>query len=56
MKRTLLAIIAFFMIFAQTLTAQNYSAEGENDLKNVEVSIKFSERTMYHPGDAEAIL
>ena len=53
MKRTLLAIIAFFMIFAQTLTAQNYSAEGENDLKNVEVSIKFSERTMYHPGDAE---
>lgn len=47
MKRTLTLIIAIFMLFAQSVWAQNES------FKNAEVSIRFYDRTMYYPGDAE---
>ena len=55
MKRTLLAIITGFMIFAQSAGAQNASSvTASNDtLNNAEVSIKFHNRTMYYPGNSE---
>ena len=42
MKRTLIAIIAFFTVFAHTVYAEN---------NNVDVSIKFYDKTMYYPGE-----
>lgn len=47
-KRTLLCIISGFMFFAHMAAAQSK----ENDIKP-SVSIKFYDRTMYYPGDAE---
>ncbi len=47
MKRTPLAIILFFMLFAQWTYAEDFS-------KNAEVSIKFYDRTMYYPGEADS--
>lgn len=54
MKRTLLAIISFFMLFAHSLAAQNSFTFDQNDLKDVNVSIKFYDRTMYYPGNPES--
>ena len=45
-KRTLLATIAVFMVFAHTAVAQTKD--------KAEVSIKFYDRTMYYPGDADS--
>ena len=45
-KRTLLATIAVFMVCAHTAVAQTKD--------NAEVSIKFYDRTMYYPGDADS--
>ena len=47
MKRTLLAIIAIFTVFAQSVAAQNVTGQ------NADVAIRFYDRTMYYPGDAE---
>ncbi len=47
MKRTLLAIIAIFTVFAQSVVAQNVTGQ------NADVAIRFYDRTMYYPGDAE---
>ncbi len=44
MKRFQIYIIAFFVFFAQTVIAQDYS--------KAEVSIKFYDKTMYYAGDA----
>ena len=44
MKQALIAIISFFTIFAHTLYAQT---------ENVEVSIKFHDKTMYYPGNTD---
>ncbi len=52
-KRTLPVIITVFMFFAQTLCAQNKSVKNENQLKDVGVSIKFYDRTMYYPGKTD---
>ncbi len=42
------------MILAQSAAAQNNAVAASNDtLKNAEVSIKFHNRTMYYPGNAE---
>ncbi|MCH5291381.1 MAG: hypothetical protein J1D88_06475 [Treponema sp.] len=46
MKRTLFAIIAGLAVLAQSALAQQ-------NTKNAEVSIKFYDRTMYYPGNAE---
>ncbi|MBR7064248.1 MAG: hypothetical protein IKI31_03790 [Treponema sp.] len=45
-KRTLLIIIAVFAFFGQILFAENFS--------NASVSIKFYDKTMYYPGNADA--
>ena len=45
-KRALLATIAVFMVFAHTAVAQTKD--------KAEVSIKFYDRTMYYPGDADS--
>ena len=52
MKRKLLAIISIFSLFAHIAMAQN-SNTSENSLKDAEVSIKFYNRTLYYPGNAE---
>ena len=48
MKRTVLAIIAIFSIFAHSVSAQN------NIPPDADVSIKFYDRTMYYPGEVES--
>ncbi len=53
MKRTPLAIIAVFTLFAQTLFAQNTNS-GADSLRNAEVSIKFHNKTMYYTGNDES--
>lgn len=45
-KRTLLIIVAVFAFFGQILFAENFS--------NASVSIKFYDKTMYYPGNADA--
>ncbi len=45
-KRTFLLIVSLFTMFGQSLHAKNISSDAE-------VSIKFYDRTMYYPGDAE---
>lgn len=63
MKRTLIAIITVFALFAQSMTAQNYftqeattddaTTETPDAFSKTTVSIKFYDRTMYYPGNAE---
>ena len=58
MKRTLIAIISFFSILAQSIIAQEISAVRQNfatlaNPNNTDVSIEFYNRTMYYPGLTE---
>ncbi|MCR5080776.1 MAG: hypothetical protein K6B17_05480 [Treponema sp.] len=45
-KRSLLSMIAVFVVFCHTAYAKDFA-------DSAEVSIKFYDRTMYYPGDAE---
>ncbi len=54
MKRTLIAILTGFTLFAHIATAQNSSISENASLKNAEVSIQFYNRTMYYPGNSES--
>jgi len=55
MKRTPFLIISLFMVLAQSAFAQNYvNAQTESSgLDNADISIKFYDRTMYYPGNAD---
>ncbi len=54
LKRTLLAIIAIYLFFAQTIVSQEAVDNNKQpDFSKVEVSIRFYDRTMYYPDDAE---
>lgn len=53
MKRTLFAIVSFFMLFAYSVSAQNYVATTSANSNNTEIGIKFYNRSIYYPGDAE---
>lgn len=53
MKRTIFAILSFFMLFAYSVSAQNYVATTSAGIENAEIGIKFYNRTLYYPGDAE---
>ncbi len=48
-KRSLATIISISLFFATAFAQENSSSEE----KNAEISIKFFDRTMYYPGDAE---
>ena len=54
-KRTLLAIITSFTLFAQLFAAETTTASPDTDAaafaRNAAVSIKFYDRTMYYPGN-----
>lgn len=55
MKRIFLTIIASFIFFGQMAAAQTAgTAEAAADLDNISVSIKYFDRTMYYPGNADA--
>lgn len=51
MKRTLFAIITIFAVFAQSVCAQ--TATSGQDFSHASVQIKFYDRTMYYPGNAD---
>ena len=53
MKRTLSCIITAFILLAHTFAAENTESESNNFSENAKVSIKFHDRTMYYPGNAE---
>ena len=55
MKRSLKLIISVLMIFAHTslLSAQSQDTQTALSNTNAEVSIKFYNRTMYYPGEAQ---
>ena len=53
MKRTLLSIIAFFTVFAQSISAQNYVATTAASVDNAQIEAKFYNRTLYYPGNAD---
>ncbi|MBQ9494276.1 MAG: hypothetical protein IJR50_01390 [Treponema sp.] len=48
MKHSIFSIIACFVLFGQMASAQEQS-----NFANASVSIKFYDKTMYHPGDAD---
>jgi len=52
-KRTLLSIIAFFTVFAQSISAQNYVATTAASVDNAQIEAKFYNRTLYYPGNAD---
>ena len=58
MKRTLIAIISTFTLFAQFAFSQNSGDRKANsintsDYSKASVSIRFYDRTMYYPGSKE---
>jgi len=58
LKRTLIAIISTFTLFAQFAFSQNVQGNKSNsinaaDYSNASVAIRFYDRTMYYPGSKE---
>ncbi len=53
MKRTLISIIAFFSVFAQSIFAQNYVATTAASVDNAQIEAKFYNRTLYYPGNTD---
>ncbi len=51
MKRTLLCIIAFLCLFAQSLSSQESSSS--SFAESAEIAVRFYDRTLYYPGKAE---
>lgn len=54
LKRTLLVIISIYLFFAQMVFSQDSGTNTSQDFSNADVSIRFYDRTMYYPNEAES--